>query len=624
MERTLRVRLASLTPPTRAVLETAAVIGHQFSLQLLRRLLADPAQDALPEELETALAELEGRGFVEANWDMQEYQFRHALIQDAVGQTMTPAQHQAWHRRIAELLEEQGGEVEKLAHHLYNSLLASRPAEPPRPDPASSAAQVQKAVAALLECGRRALQRYAAHEAITYYQRVLLLAPLLGGRDDADVASREGIGDALTLLGTFDEAYEELRHAYAALHMRPLNPAARRRAADLTRRIGRSCAWRGKHEEALTWMAEGLRLLGEPSDDEDRAAAALLHVHKGSVEYNRGNLEEVARDCARGLELARAVGRLLPAEAEAHNMLAIIAWASGDIPAALAHYEQSRAGWLELFNSYQVARVEANMSVAYFYLAEWEQARIYHARCKEYWEQIDDHDMLAHSYLNLGNIYLYQGDWEQAEVYFSRALALWSSAHHERFKAMGYTNLGLLAIEQEDWAKAQAHLEESYAILTDSKIRDMVSEVLSALAEVALGTGDLLRAAELAVQARAAAVELAMQHEEGLALRVLGRVRLAEANIAAARADLQSARSIFEAMANRYEAARTLYHLARVELAAECPAAAAEALDPALATFTTLGARHDQMLAERLIEQHASAWAVHPIRSAIKPSGQAQ
>ncbi|MFN8467009.1 MAG: CHAT domain-containing protein [Caldilineaceae bacterium] len=603
VERTLRVRLASLTPPTRAVLETAAVIGHQFSLQLLRRLLADPEQDGLPEELETALAELEGRGFVEANWDMQEYQFRHALIQDAVGQTMTPAQHQAWHRRIAELLEEQGGEVEKLAHHLYNSLLASRPAEPPRPDPESSAAQVQKAVDAMLECGRRALLRYAAHEATTYYRRVLLLTPLLRGRDDDNVAGREGIGDALTLLGSFDEAYEELRHAYAALHTRPLDHAARRRAADLTRRIGRVCAWRGRHEEALAWTDEGLHLLGEPQDDADRAIAALLHVHKGSVEYNRGSLEEAARDCGRGLEIARSVGSLLPAEAEAHNMLAILAWAGGHIPEALVHYEQSRAGWLALSNGYQVARVEANMGVAYFYLGEWEEAQVFYNRSREYLEQIDDRDMLAHPYLNLGNINLYQGDWEQAELNFRRALALWSTAHHVRFQALCHTNLGLLAIEQGEWVKALAQLEESYAILTEYKIRDMVSEVLSALAEIALGTGDLPRAAELAAEARAAAVELAMQHEEGLALRILGRVRLAEADLAAARADLQAAHAIFQAMANRYEAARTLYHLACVELAAGYPSAAAEALNQAQAAFTALGARHDRMLVEAVAEQ---------------------
>ena len=613
VERTLRVRLASLTAETRAVLETAAVIGHQFGLPLLEQVLAD----TFSGQLDAALAELERRGFVEASWDVQEYRFRHALILDAVGQTMTPVQHQAWHRRIAELLEEQGGEVEKLAHHLYNSLLASRPVEPPRPDAGSSAAQVQKAVTCLLECGRRSLLRNAAHEAITFYRRVLLLTPLLQADDDAETASREGIGDALTLLGSFDAAYEELRHAYAALHRRPLDPAARRRAADLTRRIGRACAWRGEHEEALTWTAEGLRVLGEPQDDEDRAVAALLHVHKGSVEYNRGNLEEVARDCERGLQLAHAVGRLLPAEAEAHNMLAIIAWAGGHIPEALVHYEQSRANWLALGNSYQVARVEGNMGVAYFYLAQWEQARIYHTRCKEYWEQIEDRDMLAHPCLNFGNIYLYQGDWEQAEIHFSRALALWSSAHHERYMSLGHTNLGLLAIEQGEWAKAQAQLEESYAILTESTIRDLLSEVLSALAEVALGKGDLPRAAELAAQARQAAAELAMQHEEALALRVLGRIHLAEAArssgqgagpagaLDAARADLLAALAIFEAMANTYEAARTQYHLARVELAAGCRAGASAALDAAQDAFTALGAKHDQVLAERLQAEKA-------------------
>ena len=116
-----------------------------------------------------------------------------------------------------------------------------------------------------------------------------------------------------------------------------------------------------------------------------------------------------------------------------------------------------------------------------------------------------------------------------------------------------------------------------------------------------------------------------MQHEEGIGIAGAGpRAPGGRRNLAAGRADLQSALAIFQAIANSYEAARTLYHLARVELAAGCPAAAAEALDSALATFTALGARHDQTLAERLIEQHASDWAVYPIRSAIKPSGQAQ
>ncbi|MBK8047410.1 MAG: AAA family ATPase [Anaerolineales bacterium] len=604
VERTLRVRLASLTAPTLAVLEPAAVIGPQFGLPLLRLLLPDTSS----HDLDAALAELEQRGFVEASWEVREYRFRHALILDAVGQIMPPSQHQSWHRRIAEVLEKQGGDIDRLAHHLFSSLLASRPAEPPKVDRESDPAQVEKAIACLLECGERSLLRNAARAAITYFQRVLLLSPFLPDRYAADVLSREGIGDALTLLGDFDAAGTELRIAYGALHMRPLGPAERRRAADLTRRIGRVCGWRGEHGLGLEWMAEGLRGLGEAQNDADRAVAALLYVHKGSVEYNRGNLDEVASDCARGLQLAQQVGQLLPAEAEAHNMLGIIAWAQGRIHEALAQYELSRTAWQALGNSYQVARVDGNMGVAYFYLAEWEQARVYHTRCKEYWEQVEDRDMLAHPCLNLGNIYLYQGNWEQAAIHFSRALALWSSAHHERFMSLGHTNLGLLAIEQEEWAKAQAQLEESYTILVGANIRDLLREVLSALAGVAIGMRSLPRAEELGVKARQSGAERKMQHEEALALRVLGRIHLAHAEqedrsageFECARADLQGALAIFEEMANRYEVARTRYHLARVEFAAGHPKAAANVLEVALATFAALGANHDHKLAEQL------------------------
>lgn len=58
-------------------------------------------------------------------------------------------------------------------------------------------------------------------------------------------------------------------------------------------------------------------------------------------------------------------------------------------------------------------------------------------------------------------------------------------------------------------------------------------------------------------------------------------------------------------MANTYEAARTQYHLARVELAAGCRAGASAALDAAQDAFTALGAKHDQVLAERLQAEKA-------------------
>lgn len=597
VERTLRVRLETLTPATREVLETAAIIGPSFGLPLLQKLLKTTGGQADP-----ALAELEQRGFIEASWDVQDYRFRHALILDTVYQTMPITRHQAWHRRIAELLEEgpQPTEIEKLAHHWYHSLLLSRPMESPKLDASSSAQQVAKAAGYLIQCGQRALERYAASEAANYYRRALFLNSLLPATNHVEVISREGLGDALSMLGDFDAAGEELRLAYGALHTQPLTRAERRRAADLARRIGLLYAWRSEYEAAMDWMAEGRQQLGEPQDDDDKSAAALLHVHTGSVEYNRGNYAQVVAQCERGLQLAAASPTPLPAQAEAYNLLGIIAWANGRSQEALTHYTKSHAAWLALGNSYRAARVEGNMGVAYFHLAQWEQARLHHTRCKEYWEQIENQDMLAHPCLNLGNIYLYQGDWEQAELHFHRALALWGKAQHKRFMSLGHTNLGLLYIEQGEWEKALAHLEESRALLTQLNIRDLLCEVLYALAEVALGTHDLERALELATQSHDLAVERDMSPEQALALRIRGRIYLACDDSATARADLDQALAILQAVENRYEEARTRYYLAGLELQAGQTAKARAHLDSALTSFTALGAKQDCRRAESL------------------------
>lgn len=600
VERALRVRLEALSSTAREVLEAAATIGPSFSAPLLRKLL-----ETMAEEVDFALTELEQRGFIEASWELQEYHFRHALILDTVYQNMPPGQLQAWHRRIAEALESgevwQGVEVETLAHHYYHALLLSRPLEPPKLDPSSNPQQVAKAVTCLTHCGQRALERFAMREAINYYQRALFLHSLLPSGSASEVTCHEGLGDAYNTLGDFEAAYQHFRLAYGILHTRPLTKADRRRATDLARRLGRVCAWRGEHDEAIAWMREGQRTLGEPEDDEDKAIAALLHVHTGSVEYNRGNHSQVLLECEQGLALAREIERPLPAQAEADNLLGIMAWANGRSQEALLHYARSRDTWLALGNSYQATRVEGNMGVAYFHLAQWEQARVYHTRCKEYWEHIEDQDMLAHPCLNLGNIYLYQGNWEQAELHYRYALSLWSQAHHKRFTSLGHTNLGLLYIEQEDWAKAQAQLEESYTILTTSNIRDLLSEVLSALAEVALGQGRLTDAMQYALQARDLAQELEMRSEEALALRILGRIHLACQEMEDARISLQQALDIFHEIANQYEAARTLVRLAEAEMQAGHSLNAHALLEQAHSIFCELGANHDCVHAEQLM-----------------------
>ena len=368
------------------------------------------------------------------------------------------------------------------------------------------------------------------------------------------------MGDAHNILGEFDAAYGELSRAYAGLHTHPLSQAERRHAADLARRLGRLRMWKGQHDNALAWLAEGQRKLGEPADADDRATAALLHIHRGSVHYNRGRIDEAGVEGQAGLTLVAE--DVAPAvQAEGFNLLAIVAWARGEDREALDYFDHSHRAWQSVGNTYQAMRVLGNIGVVYFHTAEWEVAQRHYAACRAYWESIGDRDMLAHTLLNQGNIHLCQGRLDEAQLAFEAALEPWQSAQSQRWIALSHINLGHVAIEREQWQTAHERLTVSRTLLTDLAIRDLLPENDAALAEAALGMGRPEAAIELARQAEALARELEMQPESAAGLRVLGRAHLVLGRHAESLHAIEASLAISRLLATSYEVGRTLFHL---------------------------------------------------------------
>ncbi|MEZ4733763.1 MAG: AAA family ATPase [Caldilineaceae bacterium] len=588
VQRTLGVRFDRLPPETRQVLQAAAVVGPVFALPLLHTILGD-----LERPLDQHLADLEDRNFFYARWDAGDYKFRHALVQDAAYQSLPTAHRQLFHRRLAEALATDQTStlvtVEMLAHHFYHSLLVSRPGEAPRLDASASQDQIGKANTYLIQSGKRAQSRYAAREAITYYQRVLDVNQTQWSDSDLEVEIREGLGDAYNILGDFEAAYKELRKAYAALHTRPLDKADRRRAADLARRIGRLCMWQGQHETALHWMGEGLRQLGSPEDAEDQAVAALLRIHSGSVEYNRGNLKQAEEECTRGLELTN--GDLHSSTwAEGYNLLGIIRWAHGANQDALDHLQQSQRSWQDLGNIYQEHRVGGNIGVVHYHLGAWVTAQTYHTKNLGYWEQIEDQDMLAHTCLNSGNIYLYQGNWEAAAQNFERALGIWQKTENQRWIGLCRNNLGFLYIEQELYQQAQEHFEQAQRLFLQWNIRDLLPENYCGLAEVALSTNQPKLALKLAKQAYDIAEELGMRAEQASALRTLGRGHAIIGIPGIAIDKLMASLELLRGLDTQYELARTLHYLAICEFQSTHRKEGQRHIEEAIAIFQRLGA----------------------------------
>lgn len=162
LQDSLMARLDRLAP-VREVAQMAAILGREFSYELLQSV------SALDEtSLQQALANL-----VEAEVLYQRgvppqarYIFKHALIQDAAYQSLLKSERQRYHSLIAQVLEERfvasrEGQPELLAHHY------------------TEAGLIAPAISYWREAGQQASQRSANVEAVNHLMKALELLQTL-------------------------------------------------------------------------------------------------------------------------------------------------------------------------------------------------------------------------------------------------------------------------------------------------------------------------------------------------------------------------------------------------------------------------------------------------------------
>ena len=158
----LLARIDRLTPEAKRTLRVASVIGRQFGVRILERLLEATTVSGRPE-----LAQLEARGLVQiAAFEPElEYLFRHALVQDAAYASLLKQDRRALHRHAAETLlafypDRVRANAAVIALHFER-------AEEPEP-----------AATHYLIAGDHALERFANREALAAFERVLALLPV--------------------------------------------------------------------------------------------------------------------------------------------------------------------------------------------------------------------------------------------------------------------------------------------------------------------------------------------------------------------------------------------------------------------------------------------------------------
>ena len=182
-------RLSVLKSEQRRVLDAASVIGEKFDPELLGAVLDNDSLRVL--EVLNEIAHSNSLVCCEEDF----FRFDHAKSRDVLYEEVFPPLRQGYHSRIAEKIESnlkgfQSQSLGDLAFHY------------------ARAGNKEKSIKYALSAGEDALSRYGNSEAVKHFSYVLQTAQESNEFAKENLVAQEGVGDAYSALGKFDDAIE--------------------------------------------------------------------------------------------------------------------------------------------------------------------------------------------------------------------------------------------------------------------------------------------------------------------------------------------------------------------------------------------------------------------------------
>ena len=456
----LTSRVDQLSPATQSVLRVAAVGGRRIDHD---RLAAVAGLD--DAALADAIREAQAANVITVDPERRRYEFRHALLHEAVYADVLPGERSRYHVRYAELIEagtapRRIDDWAELAHHW-------RVAGHPEP-----------ALVATVEAALAADASYAPPEAYQYYELALQLwaaldEPPIAPIDYDDLLLRTA--DAASRTGAFGRAVELTTAAIDRVDP-DLDPTT----AGLLHERRAWFLWRtGLTAEALDEYGTAERLV--PASPPSTARARVLAAYADALE-RRSRYAEACDVATDAIEIALDVGSTFD-EGHARHVFGL----------ALTALGQTDAGIVELHRARVLAERNGDVAdVAGTYVHLW-RVLCEHGRADEMVRLAADAadfcraaDLTVAAILLdcLGAAFLLQlGRWDEARA------RLQHEDHSGVTAAVWNLMRGLLAVEQGELDAGREHLETARylsAQIYDGRINGLLYR---GLAEHALWRG---------------------------------------------------------------------------------------------------------------------------------------
>ena len=304
-------RLDRLSERANDLLTTAAVVGRDFTLNVMKELAEDTTESQLLDVLDEAL---DARLIEELTDEVGHYQFTHALIQETLTSELSLTRRVRIHARVAETLERvYWDETEDHASELVVHF-----------SEAETVLGTDRLVKYLITAGEAELSAYAFDDAFNYFERARVTAgeEMIAADRSLDVAVHSGLGRAggvTNNLARRQQAWDNLSRAYRiyvedgdvanAVRMatNPITLGAIVGATEITREA-LSLVSHDSAEAGWLWTRHGTCLMDNEADFEsaddafekalsialltsDKALEARAHAHMCQLAFHRLDTE---------------------------------------------------------------------------------------------------------------------------------------------------------------------------------------------------------------------------------------------------------------------------------------------------------------------------------------------
>ena len=544
----VRARIDGLSPRHKAILRVGAVIGGEFSLELLARLAGEQ-----PDEAEALLLALEAQGLVfrVSAGPPPSYRFKHAITLEVAYESV-PLDERRWlHGQAARLTEQAVDGValetkcELLAHHYGRS------------------ADRDKALEYAVLAGDKAWRAFSLQSADTYYRRALTLLDSARGSDGQSAKSWVDVSVRWARVGLYNP------HADQVIALR-------------------------KAEQ----LAQQFR---------DRRGACLCYNWMSWIEYALGNHEQAVATSSAFLEAARGLGdSALLGQALTNLGLSHAIAANYDQAAALICEGIEQRG---RFRGTSYAYAIGYLALMAGDRGDFAAASAHLAEATELVGPTARPTLLGPLLVQRTMVAAFRGDWEDCARSASEALEIAQHIDGNYIRAMALTFEGYASFMAvgSDEARAAERLESSLALLQEALalldargIYLHASLTSSALAEVLVLAGRHEAARTFAEQSLARA-RAGDRMGEVMALRALSTAAaLGERDLSTARAWKERALAAARSKLSPREEALTRLRWAELLLAHAVRDEAEEELAAISPQLTRLGLASHPLASRRL------------------------